>query len=193
MEGWVPEPTKRVYWVRRGSLVDREEATAFRDKYFPPRPLSQPTAAVIDFSGMPTANPGRLRELVLPVAQGIRGGVYGPMVLFVSTADAGLADFVNDLAIANDVGLFWSQTSDNLEDARPLGDLTTTERATLELLKELGGQATAAQFAERAGIEATAAGNRLVNLVRKGYLYRFERTRRDGDLFVDPRGVDAEP
>ncbi len=193
MEGWVPEPTKRVYWVRQESLGIREEATEFRDANFPPRAMSQPTAAVIDFSGMPTANPGRIRELVLPVAQGIRGGLYGPMVLFVSTADDGLADFVNDMAVANDVGLFWSTTSDNLEEAKPLGDLTTTERATLELLKHLGGQATAAQLGERAGIEATAAGNRLVNLVKKGYLYRFERTRREGDLFVDPRTVDSEP
>ncbi len=115
------------------------------------------------------------------------------MVLFVSTAHAGLADFVNDMAGANDVGLFLSTSSDNLEDARSLGDLTTTERATLELLKHFGGQATAAQLAERAGIEDTAAGNRLVNLVKKGYLYRFERTRREGNLFVDPRCVDSEP
>src|SRR3990172_2926871 len=78
MEGWVPEPTKRVYWVRQESLGVREEATEFRDANFPPREMRQPTAAVIDFSGMPTANPGRIRELVLPVAQGIRGGVYGP-------------------------------------------------------------------------------------------------------------------
>ena len=45
----------------------------------------------------------------------------------------------------------------------------------------------ASDLADRAGIEATAAGNRLVNLVRKGYVYRWERPRREGDLFVDPR------
>ena len=79
------------------------------------------------------------------------------------------------------------ENPDDLDSARPIGDLTATERSTLELLKDVGGRATASDPADRAGIEATAAGNCLVNLVRKGYVYRCERPRREGDLFVDPR------
>ena len=191
MEGLVPEPTKRVAWVRQESLGDRQEAVAFREEHFPPRPASQPTAAVIDLNGMPTANVGRLRELVLPIAQGIRGGVYGQTVLSLSSTVDGFVDFANDLAIANDVGFFWSATSDDIREAKPLGDLSTTERETLGLVKAAGGETTASELAARADIEATAAGNRLVNLVRKGYLHRIDRPRRDGDLFVDPRSVDA--
>ncbi len=53
---------------------------------FPPGQVTPLTATVIAIHGTPTANPGPLRELVLPVAQAIRGGVYGQTVLFVSSA-----------------------------------------------------------------------------------------------------------
>jgi uncharacterized membrane protein len=187
MEGWVPEPTKRVFFVSAETATDRAVATDFRTRNFPPGPVAPLTATVIAIDGTPTANPGPLRELVLPIAQAIRGGVYGQTVLFVSSAMDGVGEYLQDLAIANDVGLYWSENPDDLESARPVGDLTATERSTLELLKNVGGRTTAADLADRAGIEATAAGNRLVNLVRKGYVYRWERPRRDGDLFVDPR------
>lgn len=191
MEGWVPKPTKRVFFVSAATATDRTIATEFRTRNFPPGPVAPMTATVIAIDGTPTANPGPLRELVLPIAQAIRGGVYGQTVLFVSSSMDGVGDYLQDLAVANDVGLFWTEDSDNLESARPIGDLTPTERSTLELLKDGGGRATASDIAERAGIESTAAGNRLVNLVRKGYVYRWERTRREGDLFVDPRLGDA--
>lgn len=187
MEGWVPKPTKRVFFVSAETATDRTVATDFRTRNFPPGPVTPLTATVIAIDGTPTANPGPLRELVLPVAQAIRGGVYGQTVLFVSSAMDGVGDFLQDLAFANDVGLYWSENPDDLKSARPVGDLTPTERSTLELLKDVGGRATASDLAERAGIESTAAGNRLVNLVRKGYVYRWERPRREGDLFVDPR------
>jgi uncharacterized membrane protein len=187
MEGWVPEPTKRVFFVSAETATDRAAATHFRTRNFPPGAVTPLTSMVIAIDGTPTANPGPLRELVLPIAQAIRGGVYGQTVLFVSSAMDGVGDYLQDLAFANDVGLYWSENPDDLESARPVGDLTPTERSTLGLLKDVGGRATASDLAERAGIEATAAGNRLVNLVRKGYVYRWERPRSEGDLFVDPR------
>jgi uncharacterized membrane protein len=187
MEGWVPEPTKRVFFVSAETATNRAVATDFRTRNFPPGPVTPLTATVIAIDGTPTANPGPLRELILPIAQAIRGGVYGQTVLFVSSAMDGVGDYLQDLAAANDVGLYWSDSPDDLQSARPVGDLTATERSTLELLKDVGGRATASDLADRAGIEATAAGNRLVNLVRKGYVYRWERPRREGDLFLDPR------
>ncbi len=44
------------------------------------------------------------------------------------------------------------------------------------------------QLARAISIEPTAAGNRLVNLERKGYVYRISRARRQDDLFIGPVG-----
>ena len=123
MEGWVPEPTKRVFFVSAETATDRAAATDFRTRNFPPGPVTPLTATVIVIDGTPTANPGPLRELVLPIAQAIRGGVYGQTVLFVSSAMDGVGDYLQDLAFANDIGLYWSENPDDLESARPVGDL----------------------------------------------------------------------
>lgn len=48
-------------------------------------------------------------------------------VLFVSSAMDGVGDYLQDLAFANDIGLYWSETPDDLVSARPVGDLSLTE------------------------------------------------------------------
>jgi DNA-binding transcriptional ArsR family regulator len=152
------------------------------------------SATVLAINGSPTVNPGPLRELVLPLAQGIRGGVYGQNVLFVSSAFDGVKEFVRDLAVANEISLYWTSSPDRLEDATPLGEVTPTELETLQAVRDAGGGITVSDLATRTGLEPTAAGNRLVNLAKKGYVYRLERPRREGDLYIDPRGpllVDA--
>jgi len=48
---------------------------------------------------------------------------------------------------------------------------------TLQVLHRVGATVTASNFGVRVGIEATTAGNRLVNLAKKGYVHRIERSR----------------
>lgn len=192
--GWVPEPSRRVVHVSTSTLTDRAKAAAYRVEQFPPQPMQRLSATVLAINGSPTVNPGPLRELVLPLAQGIRGGVYGQNVLFVSSAFDGVKEFVRDLAVANEISLYWTSSPDRLEDATPLGEVTPTELETLQAVRDAGGGITVSDLATRTGLEPTAAGNRLVNLAKKGYVYRLERPRREGDLYIDPRGpllVDA--
>lgn len=181
------EPQVRVVFVGTVGVVhDRKAAATLREERFPPTAAQGPTVAVLDLSGMiPT--PGVLQELLVPLAQKIRGGAYGPLVLVVCTTDQAVADVVGYLAKAHDLAMFVTSAPENLRDAHPVGDLTPADLASFETLADLGGQATASQFALRAGLEQTAAGNRLVNLAKKGYIYRTARSRREGDLFIDPR------
>ena len=171
-----------------GLWADRHQAALLRELYFPRTAVSNPTIAILDLQGIfPT--PGVLEDLILPIAQGIRGGVYGPLLLVVSTPDRSVVDFLNYLARTRDVPLFVVSYPEQVRDAEPVGNLTSTDRTTLNVLMGVGGTVTASQLANRVGIEQTAAGNRLVNLANKGFLYRITQPGREGDLFVDPRSV----
>jgi len=57
------------------------------------------------------------------------------------------------------------------------------------LVLQAGGTVTAAQLADRLGVENTTAGNRLIGLQKKGYLQRIERPHPIGDQFLDARSV----
>ena len=81
----------------------------------------------------------------------------------------------------------------DLQQATPIGSLTSTEISTLDTVVMLGGHVTASALAETAGIRPSAATNRLVNLDREGYLLRQPRGRRDGDLYIEPRSATATP
>ncbi len=80
-----------------------------------------------------------------------------------------------------------STSTEDVDDARPAGALTPVDLETLEELKGVGWLSTVADLAASVGVEASTATNRLVNLERKGYVYRFRRGRSIGDLFSDPR------
>jgi hypothetical protein len=67
--------------------------------------------------------------------------------------------------------------------------LTPTEQETLRILQRLGGRTTIASFATNAGLEANAATNRLTNVLSKGFVQRVDRSRREGQLFLDPRAA----
>jgi hypothetical protein len=93
------------------------------------------------------------------------------------------------LARQHELPLFVAKSSrpEDVEEAVPAGSLTPTESDTLEELHAVGGGATAAAFAGAYGLAPNTANNRLLNLERKGYLYRLHGSRREGDLYVDPR------
>jgi len=48
---------------------------------------------------------------------------------------------------------------------------------------------TASRFATETDLELTAAGNRLTNLARRGYVLRIPRSRRHGDEFLTLRAA----
>ena len=65
----------------------------------------------------------------------------------------------------------------------------TRDHQTLGLVFEAGGTVNALGRANQAGIEGTAAANRLVSLQKKEFVQRVERPHPAGDLFADPRSL----
>ena len=129
---------------------------------------------MLDLAGV-VLTPATLQELVLPLAQRIRGGEYGTVRLVISTPDPGVADFVRYMAQAHQLPLYLSPSPFDISEGTPIGNLTKTENSTLDTIVMLGGQVTASMLAEAEGIRPSAATNRLVNLDREGYLVRKPR------------------
>jgi DNA-binding transcriptional ArsR family regulator len=182
-------PTRRVMFIGTGGvLTDTIRAAELRDLRLPPTALGGATTVVLDLSGM-TPTPAVLRELVVPLGQRLRGGTYGSAALVVATPDPAVAEFIDLLAGAHGLALYVSVSSsaEDVQRARPAGELTETEHLTLDALASLGGRATVSALSERVGAEPTAINNRLTKLNEKGYLYRYRRPRRVGDIYLDPR------
>lgn len=170
-------------------LKDRDRAGHIRDRLAAQLNRSDdPLVLVLDLAGI-ALTPSSLQELVLPLAQRIRGGEYGTVRLFVSTPDPGIADFVRYMAQAQQLPLYLAGSPFDLWDSEPVGNLTTTESDTLDTIVTLGGRVTASKLAETEGIGPSAATNRLVNLDREGYLVRQPRGRREGDVYIEPRSA----
>ena len=172
-------------------LKDREVAAQIRDQLAARlNALDDPQILVLDLAGS-TFTPSALQELILPLAQRIRGGEHGRVRLVVSTTDPGVGDFIRYMALAHQLPLYLSPSPFDLAEGTPLGTLTRTERSTLDNVVVLGGEVTASTLAAIEGIKPSAATNRLVNLDREGYLVRQPRGRREGDAYLDPRSATA--
>ena len=170
-------------------LNDRDVAALARDDVATQLSLfDDPQVLVLDLAGI-SLSPSAIQELVLPLAQRIRGGEYGTVVLAISTTDHGVADFVRYMAEAHQLPLYVSDSPFELREGIPVGGLTKTESRTLDTILMLGGQVTASQLAASEGINPSAATNRLVNLNRDGYLFRQPRSRREGDIYMEPRSA----
>jgi hypothetical protein len=118
------------------------------------------------------------------VADEIRAGKFGDVVVVVATARDNVARVVRMFAETEDLPMYVTPSVVHVSHAYPAGRLTPTEKSSLGVLDHLGGQVTASRFANETALELTAAGNRLSNLARRGYLFRVARSRREGDLFV---------
>jgi hypothetical protein len=165
---------------------DRHAIEEFRDQQFPATAAGwKQVVYYLNLEGGFFA-PSALKDLVLPVAQGIRSGAYGPAALVIVTSDDGTAEFLEALAERHDLAFFiLSSHGEPLSRARPVGSLTSTDVQTLNLLRRAGGEVTSSRVASMAGIEVNAAVNRLRGLAQKGFVYRVSRPRREGDAFVD--------
>lgn len=170
-------------------LKDSRQASEIRDRVAALlRHSSGPQVLVLDLAGF-ALTPSGLQELLLPLAQRIRGGEYGAIRLVISTADAAVADFVRYMAQAHQLPLYLTPSPLELSEGIPIGNLTTTESSTLDTVFALGGQVTASMLAETEGLQPSAATNRLVKLDREGYLFRLPRGRREGDVYIEPRSA----
>jgi hypothetical protein len=171
-----------------GPLVDRGEMARFREWVLKPSGVEEPTVLALNLEGRFPSAPVLL-ELVVPLGQAARGRTLGPLAVVLCTADEGTRQVLRALAATYDLALFVAPSVDRLAEAEPLGALTSTEQETLEVLRQLGGRVTVANFAQATGLEPSAATNRLVNVFQKGFVHRVERPRREGILFVDPRAA----
>ncbi|SRR6266508_5119026 len=181
-----PLLTRRVIRIATGDLSDPALAVKAVDDELPPTSFDSAFVAVLDLRGK-LFSPVSLKRAILTVGQRLRGGVYGNLKLVVLTSHDDIRDLIDLLARQHDLPLFLADSPQGIDDARPAGILTTSDRETLDELKQVGGRATVAAFAGYMDIAPTAGNNRLVNLERKGYVYRVKRGRRQGDLFIDPR------
>jgi predicted transcriptional regulator len=150
--------------------------------------VTEPTVLAINIEGR-LLSPGVLVEFVVPLGQAARARTFGPLAIVLCTSDEGTRDILRAIAESHNLALFVAPSPDKLSEAEPLGPLTATEVETLDVVRRLGGRVTVANFAQATKLEATAATNRLVNVFKKGYVQRVERSRRDGVLFVDPRAA----
>ena len=174
-------------------LKDRGLAAHIRDRLAARLNLfDDPQVLVLDLAGS-AFTPSALQELILPLAQRIRGGEHGAVRLVVSTSDPGVRDFISYMAQVHQLPLYLSSSPSNLCEGTPIGDLTNTERSTLDTIVALGGQVTASRLAAAESLKPSAATNRLVNLDREGYLFRQPRGRREGDVYIEPRSATSTP
>jgi DNA-binding MarR family transcriptional regulator len=178
---FVPAGTGLAVW-------DDPHANQMIQRFMPPDRQHGPMIGVLHLGAVhPT--PGVLQEVIVTMGEDIRAGRYGNFTFVVSSEDEATRSVVSDIASAQDLAIFVSSSAMHLEEAEPVGDLTAKDRETLSLVLRAGGTVTAAELAERLGVEQTTAGNRLVTLHEKGYLQRVERPHPFGDQFIDPRSV----
>ena len=172
-------------------LKDRLQAAEIRDELSAKLSLiDKPKVLVLDLAGA-ALTPSAIQELVLPLAQRIQGGEYGTVRLIVSATDAGVRDFIEYMAHVHQLPVYVCRSPLDFRQGAPAGILTQTECGTLNGIFELGGRVTASQLAEAESIKPNAAKNRLVNLDRAGYLIRQQRSRREGDIYFEPRSATA--
>lgn len=165
---------------------DRGQVAFFRERDFPATAASLPRIFCLNLEDGLFAT-GALKDLILPIAQGIRGGAYGQAILVVASSDDGVIDYLEGLAERYELTLFLLPgMSAPLSEARPVGSLTPAEAQALQLMKQAGGQATSSALAQLAGVEVNAAVNRLRGVSDKGYVCRVEKGKRKGDIFFDP-------
>lgn len=186
--------TRKILYLGTHLVETPGRAAEIRDQRFPPTASPGPAVAVLDLGGA-RYTPAALHELIVPLGQRLRGGVFGELRIVITAPDEATAEVLALLAEKHDLPLFIAQSSrpEDVEDAVPAGSLTTAEAETLDGLRDLGGGVTAAGYAGVFGLTPNAANNRLLNLERKGYVLRVKRSRKTGDLYIDPRaaGIDA--
>jgi hypothetical protein len=176
------------------TIWDDPQANEVVQRFMPMDKNHGPMIGILHLGALrPT--PNVLRNVIVTIGEDIRAGRYGNFTFIVSSEDDATRHVIGDIASAQDLPIFVSSSSIDLEQAKPAGVLTAKERETMNLVLRAGGTVTAAELGQQLGTEQTTAGNRLNALHKKGYLQRVVRPHPFGDQFVDPRSVrfDAKP
>lgn len=181
---FVPAGTGSAVW-------DDPDASRVVSRFLEPDRRHGPMVGIVHL-GAVRPTPNVLRDVVLTVGEDVKAGRYGQFALVISSSDDATRAVIRDMAVAQDIAMFISESPNALDEAEPVGTLTMRDRDTMALVLQAGGTVTAMQLSSQLGIEATTAGNRLVSLHRKGYLQRVERPHPVGDLFIDPRSLRLE-
>jgi hypothetical protein len=170
----------------RPTAGDRLSASEFRERYFPQTASDPPRVRMLNLEGT-LFEAGALQELVLPILQGIRAGIYGNLALGVISSDPPIVDLLAAMAEKHRVPLFLANSVKQAFSApEPVGDLTPADKETFDLVCKLGGAVTSAEVSRVSGMEPAATTNRLANVAKKGYVFRITRSRREGDVFQAP-------
>lgn len=174
-----------------GVWLDRQQALRTADLLLPPAHRTSTEVVLLDLAA-DKFEIVALQNVIKTLADRIRDGVGAPARLIVATRDPGVALLVEHLAGRLSLGVYIASgiSAQELRNARPAGSLTPTEKVTLDeiLSADVRGM-TASELAKRFQIELTAAGNRLVNLEKRGLVYRLRQPGRDPDRFVDLRAA----
>lgn len=170
------------------AYTDRVAAAIWRESVMPGTAWRGPAMRTLILEGMGALDLGAATEMFLPVMRGLASRAYGDQFAFaVVTPNQDLVQFIHALAADHEAPVFLASSIYETPRAlRPAGALTSAEAETLDTVIALGGSTTAADLADKRGLEPAAANNRLASLARKGFLLRYSRNRREGDLYVDP-------
>jgi len=171
-----------------GLIPGAAEMGAIVDGWLPATAGAAPVTMIVDLGGAVFA-PAALKEVVVRVGQYAKGGRFGDAKVVFVTSESVTAELVGLIAREYRLPAFLAASPHPTDVAKavPTGDLTQTDMSTLADMQKLGAAVTVSRLAAQLGLEQTAANNRLTSLSGKGYLYRFSRSRRDGDLYLDPR------
>lgn len=178
-------PVAQVLQVGTGGILAGPEQISFWRDAIQTADSDRPTTVVIDLS-LAVFLPQSVENFVFPIARKVASGYYGPSRLVVATPDRSLRNVLAALSAHLGVAMYVCDSPSSLADAQPVG-VTPTEQQSLDLLRASGGGVSASDLADEAGLELSAASNRLVNLERRGLVFRIKRGGREGDLFADPR------
>ncbi len=169
------------------ALSDRVAAARFRDETFPATSWTEPSMVLLNLGGATSLTLAAITELLAPILRGLASRSYGNLAVGIVSEDQPVTLWLESMVARYKAPVFLAaSTSDRLRPVTPTGTLSSTESATLDTIMGLGGAATAAQLATFAHLEAAAASNRLNALERRGYLWRVSRSRREGDVYVEP-------
>lgn len=177
------------------AYADPVAAADWRTANFPATSWTSPAMRLVLIDPDQPADVRALYELVIRPMQDAAARRFGDcFALGVVTPDPSTRFFVEAGASSTGAVVFFASSTDEAPRAlRPSGALTHADESSLDAVIALGGAVTAAELAAHDGLEAAAASNRLVQLEKKGFLIRYRRNKREGDLFVDPGSRAMDP
>lgn len=172
------------------SVVDEWEATRFIQQAVQPTGVHEPTTLVLNLEGRPPT-PAGAYQLVVEVGQKIKSGAWAGIAVVLASSDSSLKAVCQALAETHELPLFWTQSVADIAQAEPLSKLNPAEKETLEALRRCGGMATVGLLAQAIGADHTATGNRVSNLDKRHLIFRIDRPRPSGHVYMDPRIADS--